>query len=88
MNDNYTAVDAPNRFIESNGRKLAYRSIGSGKPLVVPGNSSASPLTAVLSGARKDIAMPDRHRLPEKQLAVVSRWIDEGAAWPGRPGGK
>jgi mono/diheme cytochrome c family protein len=57
----------------------------SGKPLVVPGDSSASPLTAILSGARKDIAWPDRHRLPEKQLAVVKGWIDAGAPWPDRP---
>lgn len=35
MSGNYTAVDAPNRFVETNGRKLAYRSIGSGKPLVL-----------------------------------------------------
>jgi len=29
------AVSAPNQFVEGNGRKLAYRSIGSGKPLVL-----------------------------------------------------
>jgi pimeloyl-ACP methyl ester carboxylesterase len=30
-----SAVDAPNQFVESNGRKLAYRSVGSGKPLIL-----------------------------------------------------
>jgi pimeloyl-ACP methyl ester carboxylesterase len=30
-----TAVDAPNRFVDSNGRRLAYRSIGSGTPLLL-----------------------------------------------------
>jgi len=30
-----SAVDAPNRFAEINGRRLAYRSIGSGKPIVL-----------------------------------------------------
>lgn len=29
------AVTAPNQFVETNGRRLAYRSIGSGKPIVL-----------------------------------------------------
>lgn len=29
------AIDAPNQFVEVNGRRLAYRSIGSGKPIVL-----------------------------------------------------
>lgn len=59
-----------------------------GGPFVIPGSSSASPLAAIISGARKGIAMPERHRLPEKELAVVKRWIDEGAHWPDRPESK
>jgi pimeloyl-ACP methyl ester carboxylesterase len=30
-----SAVSAPNRYLESNGRRLAYRSIGHGSPLVL-----------------------------------------------------
>ena len=30
-----TAVSSPNRFLESRGRRLAYRELGSGKPLVL-----------------------------------------------------
>lgn len=66
-------------------RREDYFRTDSGKPLVVRGNSSGSSLTAILSGARKDIAMPDRHRLPAKQLSVVKKWIDGGAPWPDRP---
>jgi pimeloyl-ACP methyl ester carboxylesterase len=29
------AIDAPNQFVETHGRKLAYRSIGEGKPIVL-----------------------------------------------------
>ncbi|MDI1451682.1 alpha/beta hydrolase [Polyangium sp. 6x1] len=29
------AIHAPNQFVESNGRRLAYRSIGTGKPIVL-----------------------------------------------------
>jgi pimeloyl-ACP methyl ester carboxylesterase len=31
----FSAVDAPNLFVETKGRQLAYRSIGSGKPIVL-----------------------------------------------------
>jgi mono/diheme cytochrome c family protein len=58
-----------------------------GKPWVIPGNSAESPLFAIVSGVRTDIAAPDRHRLSEKELAVVKAWIDAGAAWP-EPVGK
>jgi len=27
------AIDSPNQFVESKGRSLAYRSIGTGKPI-------------------------------------------------------
>lgn len=30
-----TAITAPNQFVEANGRRLAYRSIGEGKPVVL-----------------------------------------------------
>ena len=69
-------------------RRVDYFRMGAGRPLVVPGDSSGSPLTAILSGQRKDIAQPDRHRLTEDQLSVVKRWIDAGAPWRDRPEGK
>ncbi|MDI1434787.1 alpha/beta fold hydrolase [Polyangium sorediatum] len=31
----HTAITAPNQFVESKGRRLAYRSIGTGKPIVL-----------------------------------------------------
>jgi mono/diheme cytochrome c family protein len=54
---------------------------GPGRPFVVPGDSRNSPLIALLSGRRSDIAFPDRHRLREGELVVIARWIDAGAAW-------
>ncbi|WP_437985887.1 alpha/beta fold hydrolase [Sorangium sp. So ce117] len=35
MNAIVSAVTAPNQFVESNGRKIAYRSVGMGKPIVL-----------------------------------------------------
>lgn len=57
-------------------------------PLVVPGRSAESGLIAIVTGSRKDIAMPDRHRLPDKDVATVKKWIDAGATWTERPTGK
>lgn len=54
---------------------------GPGRPLVIPGDSRNSPLVGILSGRRSDIAFPDRHRLPEREVGVVARWIDAGAVW-------
>lgn len=35
MNASVSAVTAPNQFVETNGRRLAYRSIGAGKPILL-----------------------------------------------------
>lgn len=51
---------------------------------VLPGKSGASPLIAIVTGADKDIALPDRHRLSEGAVRVLRAWIDEGADWPER----
>ncbi len=54
-------------------------------PLVVPGKSAGSSLIDIVSGARKDIPLLDRHRLPERDIQLLRRWIDSGAEWPPRP---
>ena len=53
-------------------------------PLIVPGKSAESALIAIVSGKRKDIPRPDRHRLPDEQVALLRAWIDAGASWPER----
>jgi len=55
-----------------------------GKPLVIPGNSAASPLIAILSG-KQNIARPDVHRLSAAEVEILRAWIDAGAPWPERP---
>jgi hypothetical protein len=57
-------------------------------PLVLPGRSEESPLVGIVTGARKDMAMADRHRLPEQDVSVLKKWIDAGAVWPDRQTGK
>lgn len=48
-------------------------------PLIVPRNSRDSLLTAVVSGAKPTMAMVDRHRLDQAEVALIERWIDQGA---------
>jgi hypothetical protein len=52
------------------------------KPLVVPGKCTESPLIAIVSGQRTDIAMAASHKLTEREVAVLRAWIDAGAEWP------
>lgn len=65
--------------------KVDYFGKNGGRPLVVPGKSLESPLIAILSGNDKDIPLPNLHRLPDEQVAIVRTWIDAGAVWPVRP---
>ncbi|WP_337175246.1 PSD1 and planctomycete cytochrome C domain-containing protein [Paludisphaera sp.] len=52
-------------------------------PAVVPGDPEESLL--LQSVAHQDDAprMPPRKKLGEEEVAILSRWIAEGAAWPG-----
>jgi mono/diheme cytochrome c family protein len=52
-------------------------------PNIHPGDASSSPLYRYVSGADPDMEMPPRGEpLSEAEIALVRRWIDEGAAWP------
>jgi len=58
-----------------------FRNLGS-TPLILPGQSDASPLIAIISGAREDMPMPDAHKLSEHEVLLLRAWIDSGAKWP------
>ena len=70
------AVTAPNQFVETRGRRLAYRSIGTGKPFVLCTNT-AIPLLHV--GGDHDISFPVENwyalnqQLPTLQLLTFPR---------------
>ncbi len=55
----------------------------SGKPAVVAGRSSESPLFhRVVSKDADEIMPPKGEPLSESQLALIRQWIDQGAVWP------
>jgi hypothetical protein len=62
-------VDRREDFFETRGRSA----------LVIPGNSSQSPLINVVSGRRKDVPKAEAHQLSAKEIALLKAWIDGGA---------
>jgi hypothetical protein len=44
---------------------------GESPPLIVLGKSAESPLVAIVSGLRRDMARPDVHQLSAKQVALL-----------------
>jgi hypothetical protein len=47
--------------------------------LVVPGNSTDSPLFAIVSGERRSMPAAEKHILPADDIARIKDWIDQGA---------
>ena len=57
----------------------------SGLSAVVPGHPEKSYLVEVINHADKDTAMPpDEEKLPAEQIELLTKWIQEGANWPGQ----
>ena len=61
----------------------AMRGGESGKPVILPGKADKSPLLQRLTTHDEDERMPPKgDRLTTAQIALVKRWIDQGAPWP------
>ncbi|MFN7926001.1 MAG: DUF1549 domain-containing protein [Bryobacteraceae bacterium] len=61
-------------------RDAALKGGDSGAPSIVPGRAAESILIRYVSGRDKEIVMPPKGpRLSETEVALLSRWIDEGA---------
>ena len=57
----------------------------SGLAAVVPENAKRSYLIDVINHVDEDMAMPpDEDKIPAEQIELLTRWIDEGAVWPGQ----
>lgn len=50
--------------------------------VIGPGNSDGSRLALRVSGTSRGTQMPPTGALPPEQIAVLKRWVDEGADWP------
>jgi len=64
-------------------RAAALRGGDSTDHVLVPGKSTRSDLIARLKSTDPDVMMPPKgKRIPADQIALLARWIDEGAVWP------
>ncbi|WP_010586740.1 PSD1 and planctomycete cytochrome C domain-containing protein [Schlesneria paludicola] len=51
-------------------------------PVAVPGNPQGSRLIQVLLYADNDTQMPPKGKLADEQIAVIRKWVEQGAVWP------
>jgi mono/diheme cytochrome c family protein len=52
-------------------------------PDIIPGKAAESPLIHFLTTTNKDEVMPPKGGpLSEKDIAILTAWVNEGAAWP------
>lgn len=57
----------------------------SGLAAVVPGKPTKSFLLEVINHVDPDMAMPpDEDKMPAREIDLLTRWISEGAVWPGQ----
>jgi hypothetical protein len=61
-------------------RKAMMRGGDSG-PILEPGNPQASRLIEVI-GYTSDVQMPPRNKLDDAEIAILTRWVKQGAEWP------
>ena len=64
-------IDHREDFFGSNGKS----------PLILTGQSTISPLIEIVSGARKNMPMANRHKLADQDVMKLKTWIDSGAEW-------
>lgn len=51
-------------------------------PDIVPGNVEESPLIHFIATDDEDEIMPPDGRMSDSEIAILTRWIEEGAIWP------
>jgi hypothetical protein len=51
-------------------------------PAIAPGKSAESLLVQAVMHSKKELEMPPKEKLTSNDVAVLRRWIDDGAPWP------
>ena len=76
-------AEKPKGGLSLTSRHAALRGGKSGKPAFVAGQPAASPLLARVTATDPDDVMPQKgERLAPAQIALLRRWIEQGANWP------
>ena len=59
---------------------------GEGGPSIIPGDSKKSLAMIRIRGEGEDPRMPKKKPpLSEREIALIAKWIDQGAEWPAKP---
>ncbi len=53
----------------------------SGDPAIQPGRAAESPLVQAIR--YESLEMPPAGKLPEREIAILTKWVEIGAPWPG-----
>jgi len=51
-------------------------------PAIVPGDIAKSLLVKAISFRDPDLQMPPKQKLSEKEITILTDWVQAGAAWP------
>jgi len=63
-------------------REAILKAGDSGEAAVVPGKPAESLLLHAVMHSKKDLEMPPKEKLTTNDIAVLERWIRDGAPWP------
>ena len=63
-------------------REAVLKAGESGQAAVVPGKPADSLLLHAVMHSKKDLEMPPKEKLTTNDIAVLERWIRDGARWP------
>ena len=50
--------------------------------VIKAGDPAKSTFLIIISGKDEDLPLPEKHKLADKQIELVRRWIEQGAVWP------
>ena len=77
--------DRPKASLRLDNREAALKGGDSG-PVILPGDSTNSPLVLIVAGLHEEIGrMPPKGKgdpLTEEEIGLLRAWIDQGAIWP------
>ena len=73
-------VEEPKGELRIASRELLLKG-GETGPAIVPGRPGESLLIKAIN--YENLEMPPRTRLPDGEVAILTRWVDLGAPWPG-----
>jgi len=67
---------------QQGGIRLDSRSAMDEASAIVPGKPGDSRLVQVIKYSNDDIQMPPAGKMPDDQIAAITKWIEMGAPWP------